>query len=274
MTSSSSLVERLFAARSAHSFPSQIQPLVQQFASLSLGLLFPHFSGHVSCSKAALEEELLSLIHLLGKLARAVSPPHTSTRAADFPLRFSEELWSLHQRMQADAEAIFEGDPAAQSVDEVILTYPGFYAIALHRLAHALHLHGMPLVPRMLTDYAHQKTGIDIHPGATIGNRFFVDHGTGIVIGGTAQIGNGVKLYQGVTLGALTVEKHMANQKRHPTLEDGVVVYANATILGGSTVVGKNSIVAGNAFVTQSVPPNSFVDRKSEIRPKSELPRP
>ena len=273
MTSRASLVELLFNARSTHCFPSQIQPLVQQFASLSLGLLFPHFAPNVSCSKAALEEELLSLLQLLGRLARAVSLPGTPTREADFPERFSEELWELRERMQADAEAIFEGDPAAQSLDEVILTYPGFYAISLYRLAHALHLHGMPLLPRMLTEFAKQKTGIDIHPGATIGNRFFIDHGTGIVIGGTAHIGDDVKLYQGVTLGALTVAKHMANQKRHPTLENGVVVYANATILGGSTTIGQNSIVAGNAFVTQSTPPNSFVDRKSEIRSKSELPK-
>ncbi|MCL2011624.1 MAG: serine O-acetyltransferase [Cystobacterineae bacterium] len=268
------LVERLFAARSAHCFPSQIQPLVQQLASRAMELLFPHFSPNLSCSKAALEEELLSLMQLLGRLARAVSPPGAPTREARFPERFFEELWGLRERMQADAEAIFEGDPAAQSLDEVILTYPGFYAISLYRLAHALHTHGMPLVPRMLTEYAHQKTGIDIHPGATIGGRFFIDHGTGIVIGGTTHIGEGVKLYQGVTLGALTVEKHMANQKRHPTLEDGVVVYANATILGGSTIIGKNSIVAGNAFITQSIPPNSFVARKNEIRPQSELPQP
>jgi len=274
MTSCDSLIERLFAARSAHCFPSQVLPLVQQFASQAMGLLFPHFSSHSTCSKAALEEELLSLTQLLGRLSRTVSPLDTPTRAADFPERFAQELWGLHQHMHADAEAIFEGDPAAQSLDEVILTYPGFYAISLYRLAHALYAHGMPLVPRMLTEFAKQKTGIDIHPGASIGNRFFIDHGTGIVIGGTAHIGDDVKLYQGVTLGALTVEKHMANQKRHPTLEEGVVVYANATILGGSTVIGKNSIVAGNAFVTHSTPPNSFVDRKSEIRPKSELPRP
>ncbi|MCL2626001.1 MAG: serine O-acetyltransferase [Cystobacterineae bacterium] len=274
MNAHAPLIERLFAAHRTHCFPSRIQPMVEQFASLAMGLLFPHFSPYASCSKAALEEELLSLIQLLGRLTRALSPLGTPTRAPEFPERFSEGLWQLHESMQADAQAIFEGDPAAQSLDEVILTYPGFYAIALYRLAHALHLHGMPLAPRMLTEFAHQKTGIDIHPAANIGKRFFVDHGTGIVIGGTTHIGDEVKLYQGVTLGALTVEKHMANQKRHPTLEDGVVVYANATILGGSTVIGKNSIIAGNAFITQSIPPNSFAARQSEIRPKSELPQP
>ncbi|MCL2178009.1 MAG: serine O-acetyltransferase [Proteobacteria bacterium] len=274
MTFHPPLVEQLFAAHSAHCFPSKIQPLVQQFASQTMGLLFPHFSTFTSCSKAALEEELLSLLQLLGKLTRAVCPPGAPTREPSFPERFSQELWLLHESMQADAQAIFEGDPAAQSLDEVILTYPGFYAIALYRLAHALHLHNMPLVPRMLTEFAHWKTGIDIHPAARIGNRFFIDHGTGIVIGGTTYIGNNVKLYQGVTLGALTVAKHMANQKRHPTLEDGVVVYANATILGGSTVIGENSIVAGNAFITRSIPPNSLAVRQSEIHPNSELPRP
>jgi len=273
MASFESLIERLFAARNAHCFPSQVQPLVQQFAATAMGLLFPHFSGHIVCSKATLEEELLSLMQLLGRLSRAVSPLEAPSRAADFPERFAQELEGLYQRMHMDAQAIFEGDPAAQSLDEVILTYPGFYAISLYRLAHALHVHGMPLVPRMLTEFAKQKTGIDIHPGATIGNRFFIDHGTGIVIGGTAHIGDGVKLYQGVTLGALTVEKHMANQKRHPTLEEGVVVYANATILGGATTIGKNTIIAGNAFVTYSTPPNSFVGRKSDIRSKNELPK-
>ena len=134
------------------------------------------------------------------------------------------------------------------------------------RVAHLLWELGLPLLPRLLTEFAHEKTGIDIHPGATIGRRFCIDHGTGIVIGETTRIGDGVKLYQGVTLGALTVEKSLADKKRHPSIEDGVVIYAGATILGGNTVVGRDSIVAGNAFLTQSVPPNSVVTRKSEVR--------
>ncbi len=150
-----------------------------------------------------------------------------------------------------------------------MLTYPGFYAIAIYRVAHALHLLGMPLLPRLLTEFAHQRTGVDIHPGATIGRRFVIDHGTGVVIGETTVIGDGVKLYQGVTLGALVVEKSLSDKKRHPTLEDDVVVYANATILGGDTVVGRGSVIAGNAWLTQSVPPQSVVTRRTEVRPAS-----
>jgi serine O-acetyltransferase len=151
-------------------------------------------------------------------------------------------------------------------VDEVILTYPGFYAIAIYRVAHALQRLGFPLLPRLLTELAHQRTGVDIHPGATIGRRFVIDHGTGVVIGETTVIGERVKIYQGVTLGALQVQKALADKKRHPTIEDDVVVYANATILGGGTVVGRNSIIAGNAFITQSIPPESVVSRRSEVR--------
>ncbi|MFY0529833.1 serine O-acetyltransferase [Archangium gephyra] len=151
-------------------------------------------------------------------------------------------------------------------MDEVILTYPGFYAIAIYRIAHALHRLGLPLLPRLLTELAHQRTGVDIHPGATIGRRFVIDHGTGVVIGETTLIGTGVKIYQGVTLGALQVQKDLADKKRHPTIEDEVVVYANATILGGNTVVGRGSIIAGNAFITHSIPPESMVTRRSEVR--------
>jgi serine O-acetyltransferase len=161
---------------------------------------------------------------------------------------------------------MLEGDPAAKSSEEVILAYPGVEAIVVHRLAHVLYKESVPLIPRMMSELIHRKTGIDIHPGATIGRRFYIDHGTGIVIGETTRIGDGVKLYQGVTLGALTVEKSLADKKRHPTIENGVVIYAGATILGGNTVVGHDSIVAGNAFLTQSVPPNSVVTRKSEVR--------
>jgi serine O-acetyltransferase len=138
-------------------------------------------------------------------------------------------------------------------------------------VAHLLWTIGLPLLPRLLTEFAHEKTGIDIHPGATIGRRFCIDHGTGVVVGETTLIGHGVKLYQGVTLGALTVEKALADKKRHPTIEDEVVIYAGATILGGNTVVGHHSIVAGNAWLTQSVPPNSVVSRRSEVKPRQDV---
>ena len=147
--------------------------------------------------------------------------------------------------------------PAAKSREEVIRTYPGFYAVAAYRIAHQLHLLGIQGIPRIITEHAHSKTGIDIHPGAKIGNHFCIDHGTGVVIGETSVIGNHVKIYQGVTLGALSVNKEDATKKRHPTLEDNVVVYAGATILGGGTVIGRGSVIGGNVWLTESVPPDT-----------------
>lgn len=158
------------------------------------------------------------------------------------------------------------GDPAATTSYEVIRTYPGFYALAFYRLAYGLHQEKVPLIPRILTEYAHSKTGIDIHPGASIGRYFFMDHGTGIVIGETTVIGERVKLYQGVTLGALSVDKSMASTKRHPTIEDGVVIYSGATILGGETVVGKDSIIGGNVWLTRSVPANTKIYHQENVK--------
>jgi serine O-acetyltransferase len=164
-----------------------------------------------------------------------------------------------------DAEFILESDPAAKSLEEVIAIYPGFFATYCYRIAHALDQLRIPLLPRMITEYAHKITGIDIHPGAEIGSPFSIDHGTGIVIGETAIIGNYVKLYQGVTLGALSVDKSHASSKRHPTIEDNVILYAGSTILGGETIIGRNSIIGGNVWLTESVAPFSVVYHKSEI---------
>ena len=158
---------------------------------------------------------------------------------------------------------------AAESVDEVISAYPGFRAIAIYRIAHEFYRMGVPLFPRILTESAHQRTGIDIHPGATIGRSFFIDHGTGIVVGETTTIGDSVKIYQGVTLGALSVDKTLASSKRHPTIEDNVVIYSNATILGGTTVIGHDSVIGGNVWLTESVPPYSVVYHKSEVHVRS-----
>ncbi|EPG72753.1 putative serine O-acetyltransferase [Leptospira fainei serovar Hurstbridge str. BUT 6] len=184
----------------------------------------------------------------------------------DVLANFQKNLPNLYELIWQDALAAYEGDPAAESVKEVILAYPGFYAIAVHRVANFLHGLGVPIFPRMLSEYAHEKTGIDIHPGATIGKSFFMDHGTGIVIGGTSIIADNVKIYQGVTLGALSVSKNMAKLKRHPTIEENVIIYAGATILGGETVIGRNSIIGGNAWLTQSVPSYSIVYQKNEVR--------
>ncbi|MDR1929194.1 MAG: serine acetyltransferase [Treponema sp.] len=172
---------------------------------------------------------------------------------------FFEEFPGLRKTLALDVEAAFRGDPAAKSMDEVILAYPGFEAIVVYRLAHFFWKREIPLIPRMMSEIVHNRTGIDIHPGAEIGTSFFIDHGTGVVIGETTVIGNGVKLYQGVTLGALSVKKEEAGKKRHPTIEDGVTIYSGATILGGDTVIGRDSTIGGNVWITEPVPPNSRV---------------
>ena len=185
---------------------------------------------------------------------------------------FTEQLPRIVDELQEDAQAILAGDPAAQSIEEIYLAYPGFYAIAIYRIAHVLHQLGFPLIPRMMTELAHSRTGVDINPGAQIGRHFFIDHATGVVIGETAVIHDRVKIFQGVTLGALVVDKNMGDRKRHPTIESDVTIYANATILGGDTVIGDSSVIGGNAWVTQSVPPNSKVFYNVSPHVKPNLP--
>jgi len=181
--------------------------------------------------------------------------------ANDISVEFLEQLTDIQKRLYKDAKAGFEGDPAAQSIDEIILTYPGFFAVFVYRIAHFLFLKDVPFIPRLMGEYAHSITGIDIHPGAEIGEYFFIDHGTGVVIGETTVIGNYVKLYQGVTLGALSTKsgQKLVGIKRHPTIEDSVTIYSGASILGGETVIGKNSTIGGNVFVTKSVPPDTTI---------------
>lgn len=267
----SALLDQLLLTRRKYSLPAQLRPMALAFGPQVLGMLFPHFSGAVVCSEDAVEDDVLRVAEALGHLERAIGTLHEKM-PEKLVERFLLGLPEVLSTLEADAAAILEGDPAARSYDEVVLTYPGFYAIAMYRVAHLLHTLGLPLLPRLLTEFAHEKTGIDIHPGATIGRRFCIDHGTGVVVGETTHIGDGVKLYQGVTLGALTVEKALADSKRHPTIEDEVVIYAGATILGGTTVVGHHSLVAGNAWLTQSVPPNSVVSRRSEVRQRQAGP--
>ncbi|ATP56470.1 serine acetyltransferase [Pedobacter ginsengisoli] len=177
-----------------------------------------------------------------------------------------ESIPELYRRMNTDLSAILQGDPAAKSEFEIIRSYPGFLAIAIYRIAHALLQAEIPIVPRILTEYAHSITGIDIHPGAVIGEYLYIDHGTGLVIGETTVIGNYVKMYQGVTLGALSVEKYMEGIKRHPTIEDHVIIYSGATILGGDTVIGHDCIIGGNVWLTKSVPPHSTVYHQSAVK--------
>jgi len=178
------------------------------------------------------------------------------------------QLPQILEKLNLDAEATVNCDPASLSIEEVYMAYPGFYAIAIYRLAHVLYTEGFPLVPRMMTEYAHRQTGVDINPGALIGDSFHIDHGTGIVIGETAIIKDNVKIYQGVTLGGLYVSKSLKSVKRHPTIEDNVTIYANATILGGKTSIGENSVIGGNAWITSSIPPNSTVFHTPEIKIK------
>lgn len=178
-------------------------------------------------------------------------------------------LPEILEKLNLDAEAILNCDPASLSIQEIYMAYPGFYAIAIYRLAHELYTQGFPLVPRLMTEYAHRQTGVDINPGAEIGKSFFIDHATGVVIGETAIIHDNVKIYQGVTLGALYVAKSLQKTKRHPTIMSNVTIYANATILGGETVVGENSVIGGNAWLTASVPANSTVFHTPEIKIKT-----
>ena len=178
---------------------------------------------------------------------------------------FLRQIPKIREYLEGDLQAALEGDPAANSYGEIILAYPGLFAITINRLAHELFIRSVPLIPRIMTEYAHSITGIDIHPGATIGKHFFIDHGTGVVVGETTEIGNNVKLYQGVTLGALSTRKgqQLANVKRHPTIRDNVTIYSNSTVLGGETVVGENTIIGGNTFITESIPANTKVSAKS-----------
>ena len=193
---------------------------------------------------------------------RAASGPEV--KAGEVVTSFFERLPDVLELIAADVEAAYEGDPAATCLEEVVLAYPGVKAVFTYRIAHLLHSLGVPLIPRIMTEFAHNETGVDIHPGAAIGREFFIDHGTGVVIGETTVIGRRVKLYQGVTLGALSFPRDpggglVRGTKRHPTLEDDVVVYAGATILGGATVVGRGSVIGGNVWLTSSVPPGSKV---------------
>lgn len=223
--------------------------------------LFPVLAeDQLPCEESCLDKILQLLEKILNSFETGLADAHATT------LGFRQALPELYKTLVTDAMAINEGDPAALSVEEVIISYPGFYAIMIYRIAHELDRLAVPFIPRMLTEYAHGKTGIDINPKATIGKSFCIDHGTGIVIGETAVIGESVKVYQGVTLGALSVSKGWAGNKRHPTIEDHVTLYAGCTILGGDTVIGHDSIVGGNVWLVHSVEPFSLVINQDKIR--------
>jgi len=256
--------ENLLKVRHGYTSRFSVKTETQKFIHGLLQLLFPQYSEHIYYSGEEIASKMKLLQRDLEFILRSMSRDKDIHK--DKAEEFFKSIPKINKKLWEDAEFIYKGDPAAEDVDEVILSYPGFFAIAVYRLAHEMYLSNIPKIPRIMTEYAHQITGIDIHPGASIGTPFFIDHGTGIVIGETSKIGNRVKLYQGVTLGALSVNKKLTNVKRHPTIEDDVVIYAQAVILGGDTVIGHNATIGGNVWLTQSVPAYSVVYHKSEIK--------
>lgn len=271
---------------------SEIVQLVRDL----LELLFPGFIGrqhltrhnvafHVGdllprISEAAYRQIYLCMCYVdETKHPAGKDHPPSGDRARQVTLAFLEGIPEIREKLAGDVQGAYDGDPAALNTDEVILAYPGLLAISVQRLAHELYELGVPLMPRIMSEWAHNQTGIDIHPGARIGRNFFIDHGTGVVIGETTDIGDNVKMYQGVTLGALSFPKDergrvIRKTKRHPTVGDNVTLYANAIVLGGETVIGENSVIGGSVFVTSSVPPNSVVTFKPpELRLKSRSPK-
>jgi serine O-acetyltransferase len=254
-----------FKKRSQGKIPSPV--LSQQLLKKLIEFLFP-----ILCEGD--EDVIPNKLAEVNKLftAALLQLSLSDSQAQSIINEYNQALPSIYSSLKEDATAIYQGDPAAESIEEVVVTYPGFYTIIVQRLAHQLYKQRIPILPRLFTEYAHGKTGIDIHPGAQIGHSFCIDHGTGIVIGETAIIGNHVKIYQGVTLGALSVSKEKAGEKRHPTIEDFVTIYAGATILGGKTVIGHDSIIGGNVWLTDSIEPYSLALNKSDVFVKNKNP--
>jgi serine O-acetyltransferase len=238
--------------------------VIAGWASRLICVLYPELSVCTYPDLQSIQDELKKLerelIHIMDITKACENYDHEAVGSC-----FFNQLPEIYRILDTDIEAILRGDPAARTRFEIIRAYPGFYALSFYRISHLLHQLEVPVLPRILTEYAHGKTGIDIHPSAEIGDYFMIDHGTGIVIGETSVIGRDVKMYQGVTLGALSVTKSMASQKRHPTIQDGVVIYSGATILGGETVIGEGSVIGGNVWLTHSVPAGSLVYHNPEI---------
>uniref|UniRef100_S0DDT5 Putative serine acetyltransferase n=1 Tax=termite gut metagenome TaxID=433724 RepID=S0DDT5_9ZZZZ len=233
-----------------------------EFLGGMVELLFPVTHGQ-HFSPDEIEYRWLDLQLQFRRLIHPVMPNGTSR--SEVTEAFFSQIPAIYAGLLEDAEMFSECDPASFCMEEIVLCYPGFYAIMVHRLAHEIHTLGIPILPRILSEHAHSRTGIDIHPGATIGRHFYIDHGTGIVIGETCVIGERVKMYQGVTLGATFVKKDLQGQRRHPTIEDNVILYAGCTILGGDTVIGRDSVIGGNVWLTGSVPPHTKVFHKEEM---------
>ena len=258
------------------SYCSDVPPMLDShiFVDDLIHLLFP-IKVNKNISKFEIEIQLERMELRLKQLLLPLQTDIEKTPKEISHLFFTQ-LSDVFRRLLDDANTFLKSDPAASCVEEVILGYPGFYALTVHRMAHVLYQLGVPVLPRIMAEHAHSKTGIDIHPGATIGDHFFIDHGTGIVIGETAEVGKNVKIYQGVTLGAMYVEKKLKQTKRHPTIEDNVIIYAGSTILGGNTIVGHDTVIGGNVWLTESVLPYSVVYRqhKAIIRDSKDFPEP
>lgn len=268
------LTEELFLAKDNGRLPdrSAVIGVIRELRTV----MFPgYFSREkLDCTLAPyfIGQKLAGVFEILSKqiaLALAYDRKMPEEKAAEeaerITVEFLQELPKIQKVLLTDIQAAFDGDPAAGSKELIIFAYPGLYAIFIYRMAHELYLRKVPLIPRIMTEHAHSRTGIDIHAGATIGKYFFIDHGTGVVVGETTIIGDNVNLYQGVTIGALSTRggQALAGTKRHPTIEDNVTIYSGASILGGNTVIGHDSVIGGNAFITSSIAPNSRVSIKS-----------
>ncbi|MCR5453725.1 MAG: serine acetyltransferase [Bacteroidales bacterium] len=263
----SDVLQRLHEAHNGLTIDKPSKKQGMEFTMQCFNILFPINARKTRCCTED-ESALYRLSNLLTEMLLPIRD-EIEESPETIGIQFIAQLPDIYSSLMKDAQAICDFDPASASIEEVIITYPGFFAITAYRIAHAINHLGVPIVPRLISEYAHSVTGIDINPGAEIGESFFIDHGTGIVIGETTIIKNNVKIYQGVTLGALQVRKDLASTKRHPTVEDNVIIYANATILGGETVIGKGSIIGGNVWITSSVPENSLVYHTNEIKIKT-----
>ena len=282
MTSMSTEIEQVaarllaeFDTNKVHVYKHPVKAVIIRLIKQLQQALFPGYFENTRIKNSTMAHRLCFLLDdIVSVLARQINfalqfsrqcqndpGDVTGYTAADIASQFIARLPDLREYLEYDIEAAYEGDPAARNKSEVIISYPGVYAVMVYRLAHELHLLSVPIIPRMMTEYAHGVTGIDIHPGATIGKHFFMDHGTGIVIGETTIIGDHVKVYQGVTLGALSTSggRQLKHVKRHPTICDHVTIYSGASIFGGETVIGENAVIGGNAFVVKSIPSQTRV---------------
>ncbi|WP_419868830.1 serine O-acetyltransferase EpsC [Chryseobacterium sp. CT-SW4] len=263
----------LFAKKQEDSYLFHEKHLVEAFIQELFDTLFIyHLEAYQSV--AELQTKFDYLRNQLKTLISKVSKKKDSSYIDQQVQEFFDQVPNIYDLLLLDAEETLNFDPATQSKEEIFISYPGFFATAIHRFAHQLYSQKITILPRVMSEYAHGKTGIDINPGAKIGKYFFIDHGTGVVIGETSVIGDHVKIYQGVTLGALNVSKDLASLKRHPTIQDHVVIYSGATILGGKTIIGEGCIIGGNVWLTHSVPSNSVVYHTNQIKIKDNNPFP